>query len=198
MEQVVRVARLLREEHGFLGYIHLKTIPDADPALVEEAGRLADRLSINVELPTASGLAALAPEKNLPGIRRAMGGLRTRIEDARGRGAPPAAPPAPRFAPAGQSTQMMSAPMPRTMRRSWARRRPSMRVPAEAGLLLRLFAGAGCLPRAAADRAALIASTAVPGRLAAALLRLHAGRRWWPGARRGSWTSSSIPRTPGR
>ncbi|HZF77450.1 MAG TPA: putative DNA modification/repair radical SAM protein [Acetobacteraceae bacterium] len=107
MEQVVRVARLLREEHGFLGYIHLKTIPDADPALVEEAGRLADRLSINVELPTASGLAALAPEKNLPGIRRAMAGLRGRIEAARdeARTARRAAPP--RFAPAGQSTQMI-------------------------------------------------------------------------------------------
>ena len=53
MEQVVRVARTLREEHGFRGYIHLKTIPDADPALLAEAGRYADRLSINVELPTA-------------------------------------------------------------------------------------------------------------------------------------------------
>jgi predicted DNA-binding helix-hairpin-helix protein len=55
MEQLVRVARTLREEHGFAGYIHLKTIPDASPALIEEAGRWADRLSINVELADAGG-----------------------------------------------------------------------------------------------------------------------------------------------
>jgi putative DNA modification/repair radical SAM protein len=101
MEQVVRVARVLREEHGFRGYIHLKTIPDADPALLLEAGRYADRLSINVELPTEGSLAALAPEKDLPGIRRSMGRMRLRIDefkaDRRG----------PRFAPAGQSTQVI-------------------------------------------------------------------------------------------
>ena len=101
MEQIVRVARVLREEHGFRGYIHLKTIPDADPALLMEAGRYADRLSINVELPTEGSLAALAPEKDLPGIRRSMGRMRLRIDEARSekRG--------PRFAPAGQSTQVI-------------------------------------------------------------------------------------------
>ncbi len=107
MEQVTRVARLLRVEHGFRGYIHLKTIPDADPDLLAEAGRWADRLSINVELPSAEGLKRLAPEKDATGIRHAMAGLRTRIDAARGaakdaRGARP-----PRFAPAGQSTQMI-------------------------------------------------------------------------------------------
>lgn len=111
MEQLVLVARLLREEHGFRGYIHLKTIPDADPALLAEAGRLADRLSINVELPEEASLRALAPEKDAPGIRRTMARMRERIEAARGegrgagRGAGRAA--APRFAPAGQSTQMI-------------------------------------------------------------------------------------------
>src|SRR6201995_788381 len=59
MEQVVRVARTLREEHQFRGYIHLKTIPDAAPELLAEAGRYADRLSINVELPTAQDLSKL-------------------------------------------------------------------------------------------------------------------------------------------
>ena len=101
MEQVVRVARLLREEHGFRGYIHLKTIPDAAPELLAEAGRYADRLSINVELPTEQALERLAPEKDLSGIRRSMGRMRLRIEEARAeRGAP-------RFAPAGQSTQVI-------------------------------------------------------------------------------------------
>ena len=101
MEQVVRVAKTLREVHGFRGYIHLKTIPDADPALLLEAGKYADRLSINVELPTESALAALAPEKNLPGIRRSMGRMRLRIDESK------AEKRAPRFAPAGQSTQVI-------------------------------------------------------------------------------------------
>lgn len=107
MEQIVRVARTLREEHGFKGYIHLKTIPDASPELIAEAGRHADRLSINIELPGADSLKALAPEKDLPGIRRAMAGLRRRIEDATGDAKAVRRAVAPRFAPAGQSTQMI-------------------------------------------------------------------------------------------
>jgi putative DNA modification/repair radical SAM protein len=101
MEQVVGVARSLREVHGFRGYIHLKTIPDADPLLLADAGRYADRLSINVELPTEAALHTLAPEKNLPRIRQSMGRMRLRIDEAR------AEKRAPRFAPAGQSTQVI-------------------------------------------------------------------------------------------
>jgi putative DNA modification/repair radical SAM protein len=100
MEQVVRVAQVLREDHGFRGYIHLKTIPDADPMLLEQAGKYADRLSINVELPSPASLTALAPEKDLPSIRRSMGRMRLSIDAARDKRAP-------RFAPAGQSTQMI-------------------------------------------------------------------------------------------
>ena len=107
MEQIVRVARLLREEHGFRGYIHLKTIPDADPVLLEEAGRWADRLSINIELPRDESLRALAPEKDAPGIRRAMAAMRLRIDAAREARRAERRAPAPRFAPAGQSTQMI-------------------------------------------------------------------------------------------
>jgi putative DNA modification/repair radical SAM protein len=107
MEQIVRVARSLREDHGFHGYIHLKTIPDADPLLVEQAGRYADRLSINIELPQADSLKRLAPEKDLPGIRRAMGGLRVRIEEAKDAARAVRRAAAPRFAPSGQSTQMI-------------------------------------------------------------------------------------------
>jgi putative DNA modification/repair radical SAM protein len=121
MEQVVEVARRLREDHDFRGYIHLKTIPDASPDLLARAGRYADRLSINIELPTALSLEALAPEKNGPAIRRSMARLRVHIDDAKGaatdqtktqvvsmpqsRRVQRAA--APRFAPAGQSTQMI-------------------------------------------------------------------------------------------
>jgi putative DNA modification/repair radical SAM protein len=105
MEQIVEVARSLREDHDFRGYIHLKIIPDADPALVHQAGLHADRLSINVELPTEAGLARLAPEKDAGRIEGAMRTLRTDIED--GADASARYKAAPDFAPAGQSTQMI-------------------------------------------------------------------------------------------
>src|SRR3982751_1830102 len=76
MEQVIEVARVLREDHDFRGYIHLKTIPEAAPELLEQAGRYADRLSINIELPTVQGLRELAPEKDGAAIRRSMARLR--------------------------------------------------------------------------------------------------------------------------
>jgi putative DNA modification/repair radical SAM protein len=105
MEQVVSVARTLRVEHRFRGYIHLKTIPEASPALIAEAGRWADRISINIELPTVASLAQLAPEKNLGRTRQAMGAIRERIDDAKA--ARQESRKAPAFAPAGQSTQMI-------------------------------------------------------------------------------------------
>ncbi|BAP44973.1 putative DNA modification/repair radical SAM protein [Pseudomonas sp. 21LCFQ02] len=101
MEQLVEVARLLREKHEFRGYIHLKTIPDADPALIALAGQYADRLSVNIELPTDSSLQILAPEKNVSSIRRAMHTIHSAEQNVQGE------PRAPRFAPAGQSTQMI-------------------------------------------------------------------------------------------
>ena len=121
MEQVVEVARVLREEHDFRGYIHLKTIPEASPELMARAGRYADRLSINIELPTEEGLARLAPEKNTGAIRRSMAHMANGIADAKAARREQAdtrivsmpqsrrtgRAPAPRFAPAGQSTQMI-------------------------------------------------------------------------------------------
>jgi putative DNA modification/repair radical SAM protein len=108
MEQVVSVARTLREEHHFRGYIHLKTIPEADDALITEAGKYADRLSINIEVPEEASLAKLAPEKDVRAIRRTMGRLRLKLDEAQdGRKATPKGNTAPRFAPAGQSTQMI-------------------------------------------------------------------------------------------
>ncbi len=105
MGEMVRVARDLRTTHGFRGYIHLKSIPDAAPELIEEAGLYADRLSLNIELPTDAGIGRFAPEKRPEGIRRAMGDLRRKIEAAQeptlrtGRRK--------RFVPGGQSTQMI-------------------------------------------------------------------------------------------
>jgi putative DNA modification/repair radical SAM protein len=120
MEQVVEVARRLREEHDFRGYIHLKTIPDAAPELLQRAGRYADRLSINIELPTERSLASLAPEKDVAAIRRSMARLRVHIDDAQAEAqdaqrvsivsmpkARPARAKADSFAAAGQSTQMI-------------------------------------------------------------------------------------------
>ena len=83
MEQLVEVARSLREDHDFRGYIHLKTIPDADPELVRQAGLHADRVSINVELPTAEGLSRLAPEKDSKRIESAMSDMKGAIVEAK-------------------------------------------------------------------------------------------------------------------
>jgi putative DNA modification/repair radical SAM protein len=105
MEQIVEVARSLREDHDFRGYIHLKTIPDADPELVRLAGVHADRVSINVELPTSDGLTRLAPEKDAGQIEGAMSDMKASIVDAGD--AAKRFKSAPRFAPAGQSTQMI-------------------------------------------------------------------------------------------
>src|SRR5215208_1551318 len=99
MEQMLLVAKKLRRDHGFRGYIHLKTIPEASPWLIEEAGLWADRLSINLELPTEKSLRRLAPEKDAGSIGRAMGRMRERIDEARAEGR--------RFSPAGQSTQLV-------------------------------------------------------------------------------------------
>jgi putative DNA modification/repair radical SAM protein len=101
MEQLIEVARLLREEHNFRGYIHLKTIPEADPLLIEQAGRYADRLSVNIELPTDLGLKTLAPEKDVASIKQAMKTIYTGQQTILNE------PRAPRFVPAGQSTQMI-------------------------------------------------------------------------------------------
>jgi putative DNA modification/repair radical SAM protein len=105
MEQMVECARILREEHEFRGYIHLKTIPEADAELVHRAGLFADRVSINVELPTDRGLARLAPDKDARQIEGAMN--RTSTDIAAARESRRRFRHAPRFAPAGQSTQMI-------------------------------------------------------------------------------------------
>ncbi len=99
MEQMMLVAKKLRREQGFAGYIHLKTIPEASPWLIEQAGRWADRLSINVELPTEQSLKELAPEKNGATIATAMGQIKERITEAK--------EDKRRFSPAGQSTQII-------------------------------------------------------------------------------------------
>ncbi|MCL2031110.1 MAG: putative DNA modification/repair radical SAM protein, partial [Oscillospiraceae bacterium] len=112
MERMIQTLRLLREKHGFGGYIHVKTIPGADMALVNQAGLLADRISVNIELPSSASLERLAPEKKPDMIFNPMKGIRNAqrmyLEDGRKfRGAPV-------FAPAGQSTQMIVGATPDT------------------------------------------------------------------------------------
>ena len=105
MGELVRVAKTLRTEHDFRGYIHLKLIPEASADLVNEAGLWADRLSVNIELPKPESLSVFAPEKDERTIKQAMGAVRLNIEAA---GPDPKAKAKPkRFAPAGQSTQMI-------------------------------------------------------------------------------------------
>ena len=82
MELVIAVARTLREVHDFRGYIHLKTIPEASAELIETAARYADRISINLELPTQKSLDLLAPEKSLKRTRLAMGNIRKKLDEA--------------------------------------------------------------------------------------------------------------------
>lgn len=111
MADLVRVARTLRLDHAFRGYIHLKTIPGASEGLIAEAGLYADRLSMNVELPSDASLAAYAPEKSALRIKQGLAATRSHIDAAAearrrrpgvvGRAKPPS------FAPAGQSTQMI-------------------------------------------------------------------------------------------
>lgn len=103
MEEMVRVARSLRLDHDFRGYIHLKLIPEASPELAAEAGLYADRVSINVELPGDESLAVLAPEKDAAGIKKAMGRMRLHIEDR----AEPARKAGRRAFATGQSTQLI-------------------------------------------------------------------------------------------
>jgi putative DNA modification/repair radical SAM protein len=117
MEQLVAVARTLRLEHHFAGYVHLKVVPEAAPELVDEAGRWADRVSVNVELARQQDLDLLAPGRRLTTMHRAMDRLRDgiaeahearlRLANARWTATRWGRAPLPRFAPAGQVTQMV-------------------------------------------------------------------------------------------
>ncbi|GAB4092576.1 putative DNA modification/repair radical SAM protein [Flaviaesturariibacter terrae] len=105
MERLVRIAKKLRTEEHFHGYIHLKAIPGASPELLHEAGLYADRLSVNMELPTEESLQLLAPEKTQADVLRPMNFLKESI--TANRDERKALVKAPLFAPAGQSTQLV-------------------------------------------------------------------------------------------
>ena len=112
MERLIKVAKKLRTEENFNGYIHLKTIPGASEELIKEAGLWADRLSINVEMPTEKSLALLAPDKKQSTMLQSMQHLKTAI--IANREEKKLFKKAPMFAPAGQSTQMVIGATPET------------------------------------------------------------------------------------
>ncbi|MEA4942559.1 MAG: putative DNA modification/repair radical SAM protein [Oscillibacter sp.] len=104
-ELMIQALRILRETYRFNGYIHAKAIPGTSPELVERLGFLADRLSVNIELPSESGLKSLAPDKTKGAILAPMKQIQTRA--AQGKEELVKYRHAPKFAPAGQSTQMI-------------------------------------------------------------------------------------------
>jgi putative DNA modification/repair radical SAM protein len=112
MIALIQSVAILRKEHRFNGYIHAKTIPGASDDLIERLGRLADRVSVNIELPTERSLSLLAPQKTKDSIFRPMNFIRGRIEERASEKRP--VPRAPRFAPAGQTTQLIVGATPET------------------------------------------------------------------------------------
>lgn len=110
MERLVLIAKKLRTEHRFNGYIHLKTIPGASDDLLQQAGLYADRLSVNVEMPTEQSLALLAPDKKREDMIKPMKYLRATIEKHEDE--KKVLKKVPMFAPAGQSTQMVIGATP--------------------------------------------------------------------------------------
>ena len=112
MEQMIRAIRILREEYRFNGYIHAKAIPGSSPELVEQLGLLVDRLSCNIELPSEAGLKTLAPDKTKAAILAPM--RQIQIRNQQNREELVKYRHTPKFAPAGQSTQMIVGATPDT------------------------------------------------------------------------------------
>ena len=112
MELIYAALWKLRHEHKFQGYIHVKTIPGTNPEIIHRMGLLADRMSINLELPTAEGLRALAPHKNRKNILTPMRLVQNRMTENKQEIV--LYKNAPRFVPAGQSTQMIIGATPET------------------------------------------------------------------------------------
>ena len=114
MERMIEALRILRQEYHFNGYIHAKTIPGADAELVRRIGLLADRLSVNIELPSEASLSLLAPDKKKQAILKPMGQIA--VQSAQSKKELVLYRHAPAFAPAGQSTQMIIGATPESDR----------------------------------------------------------------------------------
>lgn len=110
-EQMLEALRILRDEYSFAGYIHAKIIPGTDSELIAKLGMLADRISVNIELPSQGSLQMLAPDKTRQAILTPMGYIHNRIAENK---AEQKSRHAPKFAPAGQSTQIIIGASPET------------------------------------------------------------------------------------
>ncbi len=114
MERLVHIVKKLRLEERFNGYIHLKTIPGASPELLTEAGLYADRMSINLEMPTETGLKLLAPDKSHEDVKKPLGFIQNTITQFKDEKKTGLIKHVPKFVPAGQSTQMVIGATPET------------------------------------------------------------------------------------
>lgn len=114
MERLLRIVKKLRTEEGFNGYIHLKTIPGASEELLNEAGLYADRMSINLEMPTETGLKLLAPDKSHEDVKKPLGYIQNTITQYKNEKKTGIIKSTPKFVPAGQSTQMVIGATPET------------------------------------------------------------------------------------
>lgn len=110
MERLLRIVKKLRTEERYNGYIHLKTIPGASDELIKEAGLYADRMSINLEMPTEAGLKMVAPEKSHAAVRKPLGFVNEQMQAYKAEKA--VIKHVPQFVPAGQSTQMVIGATP--------------------------------------------------------------------------------------
>ena len=177
MERMIEALRILRQEHRFNGYIHAKAIPGADPLLIERLGLLADRLSVNIELPSETSLNRLAPDKAKAAILRPMRQIAQ--QSAASRRELAVYRHAPAFAPAGQSTQMIIGATPESdlhilrLTESLYQKYALKRVFYSAYLPV---VPDPRLPALTTPAAASARAPPVSGRLAAALLRLFGGR----------------------
>ena len=176
-ERMLAVLRLLRGEYRFGGYIHAKAIPGTSPELLQQLGYLADRLSVNVELPSEQSLNLLAPDKGRHSIFRPM--KQIAVSGAQSKQELTVYRHAPKFAPAGQSTQMIVGASPETdyhilkLTEGMYRKYSLKRVFYSA-----LYPGSRGQPPACAGHkaAAAAGASAVSGRLAAAVLSVRGGR----------------------
>ncbi len=125
MEQLIQTLSILRYEYGFYGYIHAKTIPGASPEAIRELGYLADRISVNIEMPSENSLKVWAPQKSKAGILKPMGYISRQLKEdslllseakslvkSKPKGLMKSWQEIPKFAPAGQSTQMIVGASP--------------------------------------------------------------------------------------
>ena len=186
-ELMIEALSILRNEYKFRGYIHAKAVPGTSPELIEELGHLADRLSVNMELPSRKSLALLAPDKSKQNIVTPMRQIKGSIAEDRDTRAlmrknttyyaqAPIVRKTRAFAPAGQSTQMIIGAARIGFPDIEPGQRPVPHAFTEARVLQRVFTGKHRQTLTGIGSAAEPRASPVPGRLADALLQVRCRR----------------------